>query len=292
MTLGICVKNSEVTIKKAMDSIINQDFLHELIELIVVDGYSKDKTLSIIKETLSKENIKTKVFYENKGLGAARQIVVDNAEGDYILWVDSDLILPRDYVRKQVEFMDHNPAIGIAGGTYGMLRGANLVATLENILYTVNISKHIGKTNTKIPGTAGSIFRVKAIRQVGGFDESIIGAGEDIDAGYRVMSAGWLTFITENVFYTRCRETWKSHWNQYFWWGYGAHYVRHKKSGLFPLWQIIPLANSLTAFLRSSLAYKLTHRKAVIVWPIQCFFKMTAYCLGFVRGHLDGYGHP
>ena len=291
VTIGICVKDFEATIKKAMDSIINQDFPHEFMELIVVDGCSKDKTLSIIKEYFSKVNIKSKVFYENQGLGYARQIVVDNASGDYIVWVDGDLVLPKDYVRKQVEFMECNPTVGIAGGKYGMLPEANLVATLENILYTVNISKHIGKANTKLPGTEGSIYRVKAIRQVDGFDENIKGAAEDMDAAYRVVAAGWLTYITQNVFYESCRETWKSHWNQYVWWGYGAHYIRHKHGNLFPLWQIMPPVASLTALLRSSLAYRLTHRKVVLLWPFQCFFKWTAYCLGFVKGHIDGYGH-
>jgi len=291
VTLGVCVKNSEATIRKAMESIIDQDFPHELMELIVVDGNSKDKTLSIVQEVLSKLNIQSKILHENRGLGQARQIVVENARGDYILWVDADLTLPKNYVRRQVEFMDLNNAVGIAGGRYGMLPEANLIATLENILYVVNISEHVEKANTKLPGTEGSIFRLKALKQVGGFDENIIGAGEDIDVARRVRAAGWLTFITQNVFYESCRDTWASHWYQYIWWGYGAYYVHHKHGGLFPLWQITPPVAFLTTLLRSPRAFRLTHRKAVLLWPFQCFFKMTAYCLGFIKAHLDDYGH-
>ena len=291
VTLGVCVKNSEATIKKAMESIINQDFPHELMELIVVDGYSQDKTLSIIKEYLSKVNIKRKIFHENRGLGPARQIVVENASGDYIMWVDGDLMLPKDYVRKQVEFMECNPTVGIAGGKYGMLPETKFVAALENIAYVVIGFKNRGRADSKGPGAGGSIYRAEAIKQVKGFDKQIGGAGEDVDAACRVRAAGWLLHRTQAVFYERCRETWKSHWNQYIWWGYGAHFIHHKHGGLFPLWQIMPPVAFLTTLLRSSLAYRLTHRKAVVLWPFQCFFKMTAYCLGFVKGHMDGYGH-
>jgi len=40
--------------------------------------------------------------------------MVDNASGEYIEWVDSDVVLPKNYLRKQVEFMDRNPGVGAA----------------------------------------------------------------------------------------------------------------------------------------------------------------------------------
>jgi len=87
VTIGICVKNAETTIREAVESILNQDFPHELMKLIIVDGNSTDKTLSTIMNCLKKTNMKTSIFYENEGLGKARQIVVENAKGDYIVWL-------------------------------------------------------------------------------------------------------------------------------------------------------------------------------------------------------------
>ena len=291
VTLGVCVKNSEATIKKAMESIINQDFPHELMELIVVDGYSRDKTISFVKENLSKTDIVNKIFYENKGLGFARQLVVNDAWGDYIIWVDGDIILPRDYVRKQVEFMEQNPNVGIAGGKYGMLPEVDFVATLENIAYVVKGFKNRGRADSKGPGAGGSIYRTEAIRQVKGFDKQIRGAGEDVDAACRVRAAGWLLYRTQAVFYERCRQTWKAHWNQYFSWGYGGHFIFRKNQNIFPLYQMMPIVAFVTSLLRLPIAYRLTHRKAVLFWPLQCIFKMTAWCFGFAKSHIDGYGH-
>ena len=53
VTLGVCVRNCEGYIEEAIGSIINQDFPHELMEMIFVDDGSEDDTLSIIhKSTL------------------------------------------------------------------------------------------------------------------------------------------------------------------------------------------------------------------------------------------------
>lgn len=50
VTVGLCVKNSEKTVKDTVDSIIKQKYLPNLMEIIVVDGDSKDRTLSIVTE--------------------------------------------------------------------------------------------------------------------------------------------------------------------------------------------------------------------------------------------------
>ncbi|UCG55345.1 MAG: glycosyltransferase [Dehalococcoidia bacterium] len=97
VTIGMCVKNAEETIQDAIDSIIAQDFPHNLLMLIVVDGYSCDKTLSIIKARLSEVDFKYKIFFEKQGLCQARQFVVDNAEGKYVIWIDGDMTIPKDF---------------------------------------------------------------------------------------------------------------------------------------------------------------------------------------------------
>jgi len=113
VTIGVCVKNVERTIYNTLNSILSQDFSHNLIEIIIVDGKSIDETLKIIKRILKRCDIKSRIFIENKGLGFARQLVVENASGKYIVWVDGDMIIPNDFVRKQVEFMEKNPKVGL-----------------------------------------------------------------------------------------------------------------------------------------------------------------------------------
>ena len=293
VTIGVCVRNCEEFIREAIESIMNQDFPHELIELIVVDGYSQDNTLSILKSVLLNTDVKTKVFYENKGLGAARQIAVDNAQGEYILWVDGDMIIPRNYVRKLVEFMKRHPEVGIAKGKQALEPGINLLATLEGYSRAAGrmVDYNSEKARLKALGTSGSIYRVKIIKQVGGFDENMKGYGEDWDLEIRVRDAGWsLRTISVKYFdYERHKLTWKSLWSRYWLRGYYTHYFLHKNKGMIKHYRMFPPAAVISGLLCAYKLFKLTHRKAVFLLPFQYWFKITAWYVGFIKSHLNSY---
>ncbi len=285
VTVGICVKDSESTIGGAIDSVLSQDYPHENIELILVEGHSKDNTLNTLKDTLRNTDLRTKIFRENEGLGRARQIVVDNASGEYVIWVDADMILSNDFVTNQVKFMSKSPNVGIAKGKYGILRTANhenLVETLENIWFFLRTTSN-GETTSKSLGTSGCIYRIKAIRQVGGFDPNFKGAGEDQDAEYRVRAAGWSFHITQAVFYERRRQTWRTLWNEYFWLGYGGSYFFEKNRGTISINQFLPPVAIALELLRVPAAYKLTRRKVTLLLPLHYIFKRIAWYLGFMK---------
>jgi glycosyltransferase involved in cell wall biosynthesis len=283
VTIGLCVKNVQDTVEGAVNSVLFQNFPCEKMEIIVVDGQSKDKTVDIIKTLLSKEKIRFHIFYENKGLGAARQIVIKNAAGKYIIWVDGDMVLSKDFVNTQVDFMEKNSAVGVAKGSYGILYQNSLVATLENMEFVVDSSQHAGKVTSNIAlGTSGCIYRVKAIRHVGGFDEELKGVGEDMDAEYRVKAAGWTLHISPAVFYEKRRASWKSLWTEYFWHGSGAHFLFQKNRRAINIFIALPPVALLTESKRSLLAYKITHKKVAFLLPFHWIFKRTAWLLGFM----------
>ena len=288
VTIGVCVRNSAKTISETIESIIAQDYPHELIEVIFVDDGSEDETLAIIKRYASKMDMKVKIFHHKwRGLGFSRNIVVNNAEGKYIVWVDGDIILPRDHVRKQVEFMEKNPKTAIAGGRYELLNQTSLIAFLDNLEYVA----YRFKFGTSLPGTGGAIHRVEAIRRIGGFDKNITGSCEDIDIAYRVKVAGWSVVRDKAPFYGRSKETWRELWKHCIWHGYGAHYLVHKNKNLISLPRMSPLAALIGGILYSTFAYRLVKRKTVFLLPFQILFKNIAWWIGFIRGHMDNYGH-
>jgi len=291
VTVGVCVRNSASTIRETIESIMAQDYPHELMEVIFVDDGSEDSTLSIIKSYIPKMDMKAKIFHhEWRGLGPSRNVVVNNAEGDYIIWVDGDITLPPSFVREQVSFIEQNPKIGIVGGKPAFCIKGNLVTILESIVPVVYRIKY-GKKAKNLPGTGGSIYRVKAIRQVGGFDELIKGSGEDIDAAYRIKSAGWLVYRDHALFYDKHAATWVGLWKHYFWHGYGGHYFFHKHRSIAKIYGMVPPISFLVGLLFSIEAYKITRRKVLFLLPFHYMLKRIAWCLGFIKGHIDGYGH-
>jgi len=286
VTLGVCVKNGEIPIGNAIKSIIDQDFSHELMEVLFVDDGSEDKTLSIIRDFAPKMDMNVKIFSQKwKGLGAARNVVVNNTNAKYIIWVDCDMVLTKDFVRQQVEFMDKNPNVGIAKGRYGIYEVCSLVAYLENVEALV---KHLDERNfsSEALGTGGSIYRVEAIMDVNGFDENITGVGEDMDVEARIRQAGWLLTVSPGEFYEVRRNSWSALWHEYFWHGSGGHQIFRKVNPHSLLYRLFPPTAILNEVFRSFVAYKLLHRKVVFLLPFHWVFKRVSWCLGFATSFL------
>lgn len=287
VTIGVCVKDCGAIIGETMDSILAQDYPRELMELIFVDDGSADDTLSVIKHYIPKFDISTKVFHHSwKGLGASRNVVVDNASGDYVMWVDGDMTLPAEFVRQQAEFMDKHPSTGIAKGKYCLTVQENLVSDLENMEFAASNLRKTCEANSIPLGSGGSIYRVKAIREVGGFDRNITGSGEDMDAEQRIRKAGWILAVTSAVFYERRRKTWNSLWKEYFWHGQGGSFLVQQRKQVISPYAMFPLVAFTKEISRVVAAYKMTGRKAALLLPLHYVFKRTAWIIGFASDRL------
>jgi glycosyltransferase involved in cell wall biosynthesis len=257
------------------------------MEIVIVDDGSTDKTLEIVKAFATRANVITRVYSHNwKGIASARNVVVKESQGRYIIWVDGDMRLPPDHVKKQVEYMESNSKVGVAKACYGFISSNKIVAALEN-----SRAFDLQPNSPKLVGTGGSICRVKAVREVGGFDESIRGAGEDIDVLIRIMKKGWLISTTSALFYEQFKETWSSLWLQYYWWGYGAHYIWHKHRHAISIVVRLPLTAFLVGVARFFRVYKLHRKITYLLLPIHEVYKNVAWCVGFAGSHNDRYGH-
>lgn len=84
----IPVYNTEKYLRKCLDSVINQTLKD--IEIILVDDGSIDSSLDILREYEKKDSRVTVLSQQNKTAGAARQLGMTKAVGDYLVFWDSD----------------------------------------------------------------------------------------------------------------------------------------------------------------------------------------------------------
>ena len=294
VTVGICVRNGENMLRNAVNSIINQDFPHEQLQVVFVDDGSEDRTPKIIKEYLPIFGGRAKFFKSSwKGLGHARNLIVNNADGEYLLFVDADEILTSGYVKAQVEVMEKNPHVGITSGIFKTVPD-NLILNLEVIPYIVNQRNYLKPKNfiwktDKLIGTGGTTFRVKALRQVNGFDERIKGSSEDTDLVLRIKKAGWLIRPNMAELYelhgglSKPKELWK----KYFWYGYGCQKTIRQTREAFSIPRMSPIAGLIAGVFYSFQAYKFLYQKIVFLLPFHFGLKLTAWTFGFMKGQIQ-----
>lgn len=109
-SIVIPVYNVEKYIKKCLDSVKEQSY--DNYEVIIVDDGSKQNESIIIKDYIKDNRFK---YYKktNGGLSDARNYGVKYATGDYLIFIDSDDYVDKDYLSKLNEVIIKNKNIDV-----------------------------------------------------------------------------------------------------------------------------------------------------------------------------------
>jgi glycosyltransferase involved in cell wall biosynthesis len=179
----IPTKNSEKFLEKCLDSIKNQTYQN--IEIIVVDNNSTDKTKEIAQKFTDK------VFNRGPERSAQRNFGVSQSDGDYVLIIDSDMVLSERVIESCVEKIQANKNIkGVIIPEESFGEGFwSECKKLERSFY-------IGVEWME----AARFFRKDIYRKTGGYDESMVG-GEDWDLSQRIEKEGKIDRINDFIFH-------------------------------------------------------------------------------------------
>lgn len=101
ISIIVPVYNSEKTLCRCVDSVINQPFNNW--EILLIDDGSTDKSFEICENYALKDKRITVLHKENGGVSSARNIGLDNAKGKWVTFIDSD-----DYIAVDALSMDYN----------------------------------------------------------------------------------------------------------------------------------------------------------------------------------------
>ena len=123
VTIAIAAYNVEKYLRTGIKDI--QDQTYSNLEIILVDDGSTDGTSEICDE-LAKEDSRIRVFHkENGGLGSARNVGIDNAQGEFIYFFDVDDSLEKSFISDSVQYAYEKKADMIIYGYYARFSNSN-----------------------------------------------------------------------------------------------------------------------------------------------------------------------
>lgn len=195
-------------LQKCLLALENQEFDHDIIndyEIIVVDDGSIDQTISwIAEEKASLPHVKV-LTQNHKGAGSARNLGVKNAVGDWIIFIDSDLVVT------SVFFQAHSQAIIKAQEK----ENSDKIFTYGAVINTCNFDNPTAEPY-KITDFSAAYFATgnvaiakKWLLEAGLFDTMFNQYGwEDLELGVRLKKLG-LKLI-------KCPEAVGYHWHPPF----------------------------------------------------------------------------
>lgn len=101
----VAVRNGERFLAQALSSILEGTY--RLLEILVIDGSSTDRTLEIAH---SYEGVRC-LPQIGEGIAAAYNTGVEAASGEYVAFLSHDDFWSRNKLQVQIEFMEHNPEV-------------------------------------------------------------------------------------------------------------------------------------------------------------------------------------
>lgn len=114
VSIIVPVYNVEKYLAKCIDSILNQNFFK--FELLLIDDGSTDNSANLCKK-YEKDDVRIRYFHkENGGLSDTRNFGLKQAKGKFVVFVDSDDYLDKDYLKDlYFNIIKYNADVSIVG---------------------------------------------------------------------------------------------------------------------------------------------------------------------------------
>lgn len=138
ITLAMPVYNVSKFVEASLQSALDQTYPD--IEYIIVDDKSTDVSMEIVRSVINYHPRRNAVRIidhgVNRGLGDTRNTAIDNAQGKYIYFMDSDDVISPDCIERLVGYMEETPVDFIASSRVRKTFGGKIIA---NDIYTPTI---------------------------------------------------------------------------------------------------------------------------------------------------------
>jgi glycosyltransferase involved in cell wall biosynthesis len=177
--------------KEAINCALNQTFKD--LEVVVVDDGSTDDTHTVVQ---SITDDRVKYFHkENGGVSSARNLGLKKAQGQFICFLDSDDLWPKNFLQTMLTSLQANPEYGAAYcmRTLFFENGSTKPSYQKEFFFSGQITERLFQ-KTFIQ-TSAICFRKKNLEGIF-FDESLTN-GEDVDAWLRVSTRTKFLFVPD-----------------------------------------------------------------------------------------------
>jgi len=291
--------NEQDTIYLLLESLLEQTYPQQEMEVVIVDGMSTDRTreqIAAFQGAHPQLNIQI-VDNPKRTIPAALNRAIEAAQGEMIVRLDAHSMPRPDYVARSVEALEAGLGENVGGvweirpGGQGRLARAIAVAAAHP-LGAGDARYRVGGQASAVDTVPFGAFRRELVDRIGYFDETLP-TNEDYEFNVRARQAGaiiWLDPAIRSVYFARAslsdlaRQYWRyGYWKLRMLLRYPHTFRWRQLSGAFVLtWLGLGFLSIWFVFARwLLLAEAVVYISALIIAGIQSAFKKRDFSLVF-----------
>jgi glycosyltransferase involved in cell wall biosynthesis len=293
VSIIIPCRNEEKYISQCIDSLLDNSYPKNLIEIIIIDGMSEDNTREIIKKYIEKYPFIKLLNNSKRIVPTALNIGIKEVRGDIVIRIDAHSIYPSNYIEKLVLWIRESKTDNV-GGIFITKPGAEtaIARAIAVILsHPFGVGNGLFRIGIKEPKYVDTVpfgaYRREVFNKIGLFNERLI-RNQDLEFNLRLKKTGGkILLVPEIVSYYYARADLKGLFKQNFWNGFWVIYstkfakmpfsVRH----LIPFFFLISLIGSfILSFIYKYFLY-LFSLELLIYLIVNIFFSLK---ISFQRG--------
>ncbi|MEI6040154.1 MAG: polysaccharide deacetylase family protein [Candidatus Berkelbacteria bacterium] len=264
----IPARNEADYLQKCLTALEKQEL--KPLEIIVIDNGSTDETKKVIQEN----NVRY-IFEPKVGLTQARQAGFENSKGNWLVYIDADTIVPKNYLTKLSEYINKHPHTIALSNPFGYYDGTKGINLFTQVFFNCfSVMEKLGLFRFLFGGNF--VVKKSIIEEINGFDTDIKFYGEDTNLTKRVCAVGEIHFLPKLKTLTSARRFKQiGFWATF--WAYASNYLSFSfVNKPFIVWQkkIIMttyqfLSTTLIVFLLLFFAYQLSSPQAHLFGKVE-----------------------
>jgi GT2 family glycosyltransferase len=224
ITAAVPCYNAERFIAGCIESLLDQSRPPD--EILVVDDGSTDRTGQVLARLQGVRIIK---LDQNMGVAHARNVLLNSASGDLIVFIDADTVADPDLLRELEACCEQ----GVAGvGGRAIEAAGDSLADRWRRLHACQGHGAEFKPSVDFLWGVCSSYRKKVLVEAGGFDERFRTNGEDAEIGFRLNRIGKrLAYTPDAIVHHERTDTFVSLCKMMYRWYYWGYLAMRKARG-------------------------------------------------------------
>jgi glycosyltransferase involved in cell wall biosynthesis len=248
-------------------------------EVIIADGSLDDSVGKVIQKFSNKLHLNY-LYKRALGISESRNWGVENARGDYVVFFDSDCVIPSQYFYEVRKFLEDHP-LDAYGGPDKASENFNskqkaISYAMTSLFTTGGIrgrKSHVGQYQ---PRSFNMGINRQVFNELGGF--SGLKVSEDIDLSIRLRKNGFRSGLIENAYvYHKRRSTFYKFFRQVLSFGSGRIDLQKRHGDALKPVHLMP--SMFVLYIAAGIIISLFSKQIFILWSASLLVYITAIFL-------------